>query len=371
MAVDEKASVIIDRKLHQNLIDCDVHPMIDGQFGELLQYMSAPWRQKLAFMANGPITNAPSQRMPHFRGPDVYNRDATPPAGGLPASNADFVRADLLDRYKVDYALLISLQAAISSVMSTHDEHSAAVVSAFNDYFLDRWTSDARFRYALVVSPLNPELAAKEIRRHGKHPAVAAVFLPLMVDLLGHHRWHPIYEACLEFGFPIVSHPGAGDGLFDGAPRYPGHVELMVEKYLAISSVLPVHLTSLVMKGTFERYPQLKFLFVEWRFAWILAHMWDMDSGWREARIEVPWVKKWPSEYVREHMRFASQPLPDPRGPRQLEELIEGQLSDILVFSSDYPHWNSDRPGSVLNGLSGATKRKVFYDNAHSILRLE
>jgi|SRR5579859_685456 len=360
----------VSRETVAKLIDCDVHPMIDGRFGQLLPYMEEPWRRRLAFMADAPVTNAPSQRMPHFRGIDVYNRDATPPDGGPPASDPQFVRTDLLDRYDIDRVLLIPLQAGLSAVMSTHDVHSAAIVRAFNEFFLDRWTIDKRFQYALTVSPLNPELAAMEIRRHGRNPAVAAVFLPLTLDLLGHDRWHPIYEACLEFGLPLVSHPGTGDGLFDGAPRYPGHVELMVEKYLALSAVLPVHITSLIMKGTFERYPALRFVFVEWRFAWIVPHMWDMDNGWREARTEVPWVKKWPSEYVRQHMRFATQPVPDPREPRVLEQLIENHLSDVLVFSSDYPHWNNDRPGTVLRGLSDVTKRKIFYENARSVLRL-
>jgi len=81
-------------------------------------------------------------------------------------------------------------------------------------------------------------------------------------------------------------------------------------------------------------------------------------------------VKKWPSEYVHDHIKFSSQPIDEPREPGELDHLIETFMSDLLMYSSDYPHFDGDRPGTVLMSLSAETRRKVFHDNARSVLRL-
>ena len=40
-------------------------------------------------------------------------------------------------------------------------------------------------------------------------------------------------------------------------------------------------------------------------FTWLPAHLWRFDKEWRNLRRLVPWVKRPPSEYVREHVRVA------------------------------------------------------------------
>ena len=101
--------------------------------------------------------------------------------------------------------------------------------------------------------------------------------------------------------------------------------------------------------------------------------MWRMDAGWRRNRPEVPWLRKWPSEYVRDHIRLSSQPVDDDPDASELYRQIElegSYLSEIIVYSSDYPHWDNDRPGAVFNQLSDESKRKIFCDNGKGALRL-
>jgi predicted TIM-barrel fold metal-dependent hydrolase len=73
---------------------------------------------------------------------------------------------------------------------------------------------------------------------------------------------------------------------------------------------------------------------------------------------------------VHDHIRFTTQPLDEPKRQADLDRLIEDYFADNLCFASDYPHWDNDRPGTVLQTLSEETKRKVNFENARATLRL-
>ena len=61
-------------------------------------------------------------------------------------------------------------------------------------------------------------------------------------------------------------------------------------------------------------------------------------------RDEVPHVKRPPSEYVREHFWYPSQPMDEPEHPEHLRDVIDWIGWDRVVFSTDYPHWDFDDP---------------------------
>jgi predicted TIM-barrel fold metal-dependent hydrolase len=70
---------------------------------------------------------------------------------------------------------------------------------------------------------------------------------------------------------------------------------------------------------------------------------------------------------------LATQPVDDDPDATELYRLIEHPrtfLSEVLCYSSDYPHWDNDRPGRVFNKVSDETKRKIFSTNAAETLRL-
>ena len=69
-------------------------------------------------------------------------------------------------------------------------------------------------------------------------------------------------------------------------------------------------------------------------------------------RMEVPWVDRPPIEIVRDHVRLTLQPLDAPEEPELLEKLFEQLGSDeMLLFSSDYPHWRFDGDEAIPKGL--------------------
>ena len=71
--------------------------------------------------------------------------------------------------------------------------------------------------------------------------------------------------------------------------------------------------------------------------------MWRLDKEWKGLRSNTPWVRRPPSDYIREHMRLTVQPVGAPPDRRFLLQTIEQMESDsLLMFASDYPHWHYD-----------------------------
>jgi predicted TIM-barrel fold metal-dependent hydrolase len=97
-----------------------------------------------------------------------------------------------------------------------------------------------------------------------------------------------------------------------------------------------------------------------------------LDSTWQKLRGEVPHVKRKPSEYMREHVWFTTQPLEEPERPQDTESVYEmfeeAGFADRLMFSSDYPHWDFDSPyKSVPTSFPIERRRRMLGRNASSL----
>jgi hypothetical protein len=90
-------------------------------------------------------------------------------------------------------------------------------------------------------------------------------------------------------------------------------------------------------------------------------------------RVESAWVRKRPTDYLRERMILTTQPIEASRGEGEslLSELtlFEG-IEDILAFASDYPHWDADDPTYVYAFFPSGWRGKIAHENARKVLRL-
>jgi predicted TIM-barrel fold metal-dependent hydrolase len=250
-------------------------------------------------------------------------------------------------------------------------DESVVICSAYNEYFLEKWCeADSRYRYAICVSPQDPEQSAAEIHRLASHRGVAAVYMPTVNTLLGHRFHFPIYAAAQEHDLPIFQHVSGAEGAFQGSPAAIGFPETFAERRATYPLYAMTGLSSLVFSGVFTKFPRLKFAFLEYGFSWLLTFLWRMDKLWQEARVDVPWVTEAPSEMLRERVKFGTQPIDEPAAEGQLMELIAMMGAGWLMFSTDYPHWDGDEPAMVLKGLSPQDQQRVFRTNAESIFRL-
>ena len=89
-----------------------------------------------------------------------------------------------------------------------------------------------------------------------------------------------------------------------------------------------------------------------------------MSKFWRGLRIEVPWVDRAPIEVVRDHVRLTLQPFDAPPTADSVERLLEHLGSeDMLLFSSDYPHWHFDGDEALPDGLPDALLGRILKGN--------
>ncbi|MQA25637.1 MAG: amidohydrolase family protein [Micromonosporaceae bacterium] len=355
------------------LVDCDVHPIMKGGMEELRPYLSRASQHRLGLDERRDLTTTGHREAVSIPRNTLYvnqagvlRGDARAPDGSAPGADPSFTAQQLLDANSISRAVLIGGEVLGLGAMPDPDA-AAMIASAYNDWLADTWLSaDERYRGNLVVAAQDPQLAAAEVRRAGQDERFVAVLLPLTNILMGQRHYYPIYEAAAELALPITVHPNSGEGIFRTSPTLAGGTPTYyVEWQAGLSQVFQANVISLICQGVFERFPTLKVILTEGGLGWIPDVIWRLDKNVRGLRDEVPWIRRLPSEYVFDHVRFTTQPLPEPKRRLHLQVLCEiAQAERTLMFSSDYPHWDFDDPRHVLTALPAEIRRQVKADNA-------
>jgi uncharacterized protein len=242
---------------------------------------------------------------------------------------------------------------------------AAAICSAVNDWtakkLLDR---EPRLRASILVPPQNPALAVDEIERVAPDRRFVQVLLPAMGDaLLGRRGYWPIYAAAEKHELPIGVHAGSTYRWAPTASGWPSH---RVEDYVAQSAAFEGQLVSFLAEGVFQKYPKLKLVLIESGFTWLPSVLWRTAKEWRGVRPEVPWIDRNPAEIVADHVRLTLQPIDAPKSdPSILARTLEHIGSDrMLLFSTDYPHWQFEGEDVLPDGLPESMIRKLLIGNA-------
>jgi predicted TIM-barrel fold metal-dependent hydrolase len=349
------------------IVDVDIHHR-PRSTQEWVPYLSDEWKrtvdgQEVPFLPIPLWVNAAGGSQPN----GARRTDLEIEPGLIAGYDIDLVKRELLDPFNHWRGIL------------THDlgEHAggsnpyftADVCRAANEWTLDTWLSADERLYGLITVPTTwPEAAAAEIRRLGAHEKFAGVLLSnngLGVPF-GHPVFHPIYEAAAEMGLGILFHPCGGDVVHEAAGGYNG----LTAEYITQAGQRAMHIiSSLIVHGVFEKHPGLKVVLTEYGWTWLPNLLWRLDGQYKLLSQESPWVKRLPSEYVREHVRLGTQPMEEsivPGGIRTLVESVEG-IEDVLCFSSDFPHWTQDEPWYLAREIPEEWHRKVFCENAAEV----
>jgi hypothetical protein len=198
---------------------------------------------------------------------------------------------------------------------------------------------------------------------------VQILLLTRAIEPLGKRRFWPIYEAAAAHGLPVAIHVFGYSGHAVTGAGWPSYY---CEEMTGHSGVCQNAITSLVLEGVFERYPELKVVKIEGGFGWLPALTWRLDRHWARLRAEVPHVKRPPSEYLREQLFITTQPIEEPERQQHLIETMEWVGWDRLLFATDYPHWDFDNPLTVVPKKIGVERRRQIYSgNARGLYRLD
>ena len=113
--------------------------------------------------------------------------------------------------------------------------------------------------------------------------------------------------------------------------------------------------------------------FLESGFTWLPAHMWRMDKEWKNLRRLVPWVRRPPSDYVREHVRLGIQPLDAPPTAAQMLQIIDQLGSDdLLMYTATIRTCTCSNAGEqLLDLLPRSMQNKVRSETARRLYRLD
>jgi hypothetical protein len=338
-------------------IDCDVHPQLPGVAG-LSAYLDDYWRDQFA---NRQIDRLPFQLSSYPPSSPLSLRpDWRPAPGQKPGPEA--IRAHVLDRFGLGLAILNPLHGAVALF---NNDMAAALISAVNDWVAkELLDAEPRLRASILLPAGDVELALREIERLAPDRRfVQALVLAMGEAPLGRRSNWPIFAACERHGLALGIHAGS---LYRHAPTYAGWPSYRVEDYVAQSGAFETQLLSLITEGVFQQHPKLKVVLMESGLTWLPHFLWRTNKTWRGTRPEVPWLDRPPAEIVREHVRFTLQPVDAPPAePDVLARVMEHIGSDeLLLFSTDYPHWQFDGEQVLPPGLGERTIKKMLVDNA-------
>jgi predicted TIM-barrel fold metal-dependent hydrolase len=353
----------------QSVIDCDVHCNVPS-IRVLFPYLSEYWRETIEQTG---FKGATDNYYPG--GAALSARPGTTPESGPPGSDLSLLRSQALDAQNVELAIL-NCAYAVDGIRNPYG--AAAVASAINDWLIAEWLDkEPRLRASIVVTPQYPDLAAREIDRVAGHPGFVQVFLPGHSERpYGNRRYLPIFEAAVRHNLVAGIQFGGAPGIPPTASGWPTYY---AEEAVGMAHIFQSQLTSLVSEGTFAELPELRITMVEGGWTWLPSTMWRLDKNWKGLRREIPWASQPPSEYIRQHVRFTTQPIDAPPDPRHLLQIVDQLGSDdLLLYATDYPHWHGDdeldaTPPSQAGlpiELSPERSRKILSENARSWYRL-
>ena len=135
-------------------------------------------------------------------------------------------------------------------------------------------------------------------------------------------------------------------------------------------------MAQLIVNGTFERFPELKFYFAEINTAIFPASLYYMDRDYLEYNswfeLELP---KMPSQYMRDHGLYGM--VREPLAVRIGQELPNDMPLELFWWGSDFPHSVGTFPHSrkyieeTFADLSPELRHTLLVGNAAAHLHLD
>jgi predicted TIM-barrel fold metal-dependent hydrolase len=346
------------------LIDTDVHerPPQGLTMLDLVPYMDPVWARFVTRTDGGEWTGFP--KLGGYIAPvakngvrEDWNYEGNVQGGGV---SIEKMREHLIEGEGVSTPI-INGPLFYPTVFPGDPDFVCALASAYNDWQIENWLEkEPQLRGSVHVHGNLPDWSAKEIDRVAAHPQVVQVILPLVTTVQwGDPFYRPIWEAALRNDLAIAFHHANQTNTLLGWPRYFIEWHTMAAPQAAQNQVM-----SLIVNGTFDKYPDLKVVMLESGVTWIHWLMWRLDQQYRELRTNIPWVKRLPSEHIRSNVKVATQPITEVT-PGEFQALVEmTETQDVFVFASDYPHYDADSADTVLAALPDELRFKIRWRNA-------
>ncbi len=340
------------------VVDSDVHPV--PKAGQILEYLPEPYRSKVISHKVGSIITYDA---PDFAYAFAMRTDTFGPNGEFPGSDPELAFQQLIMEAGSDIAIL---EPGIKA--ERLPEWTQAMCNAHNQWQAEQWLGPRpnwhqRWRGSICAAAEDPAGAVREIEKWAGHPYMAQILIRAEPrPAWGDPMYDPVWATAVKHDIPVSCH--LSRGFHETLPMPPVGLPSYNHDFMVTYSLLAANqVMSLVFDGVFDRFPELRIVLVEHAFSWILPLMWRMDAIY-EARKSWLDIKRKPSEYVKDHIKFTTQPFETPEDRTEVTRALEWmECEKILLFSSDYPHWTFDDPRWLIKHLPPAAREAIMYRN--------
>ncbi len=271
---------------------------------------------------------------------------------------------------------------ALSYGKIVNRDWAIAVTRAYNDWLADRYIADSpRFKGMALLPIQEPEAAVEELRRAVTELGMLGAMLPssTFAGHVGAKQFWPIYAEADRLGCCIGVHGGCHEGfqLDDMNVYAPVHA-------LGHPFGQMVSFAGVVFNGLPDKYPNVRWAFLEGGVSWLLVALERFDRSWETHVAYDPRGELIPlragervSDYVRRHIKEGRLYVGCEGEEPDLAHAIRSVGAEPFMFSSDYPHEvNAEMCKHELaelmenEQLTEADKAAVLHGNAERFYRL-
>jgi uncharacterized protein len=356
------------------VVDCDCHLYETSAMPEIIRYIENPnLRRSFERMSPGMLMHA---MLPGNLGDrSVSGRIKTDLDMQLPTGERASVHplaAGLLhsmDQMAIDYSILFPTPML---TLGTHPQPEVEVElgRAYNRWLVrEVLTASPRIRTMAYLPLSNPDASVEFVDEFAEAPGVVGFMVTAV-------RYQPIHENRFMKVFAALNERSARLAFHSG-PNWSDRPFEQLNRFLSAHALgfpfyAMLQLTNLVVNGIPERFPEVRFVFMEAGQAWVPFLIARLDGEYRMRSSEAPLLKRLPSAYIRD-MYFTTQPFEQLDDVDHMRAVFETMAADTqLLYSSDYPHQDFDLPTLIwdLPFLSEEAKRNILGGNAMRLFGL-
>jgi len=251
---------------------------------------------------------------------------------------------------------------------------SAAVCRAYNNWLYDFCQTDpARMKVAAMVPQHDPKEAVKEARRAVNELGAVGIYMrPNFVNGVTFHSadYAELWATLEELNVPVGFHEGTGSVYHQDGSEFADN-RLMLHACSHPIGMMKA-MISMICGGVFESFPGLRAAYLEANAGWVPFWLGRMDRDYSLYREwDAPFLTRLPSEYFASNCYVGTE-----ADEAELRYTVDAVGGSNIVFSSDYPHHDSEFPDSVNEFLShedlaDEVKRNILWDNCARLYALD
>jgi predicted TIM-barrel fold metal-dependent hydrolase len=356
------------------VVDCDCHLYETSAMPEIVRYIENPnvrrsfERASVGMLMHAMLPGNLGDRSSSGRiKTDLDMQLPTGDRAGVHRLAAGLLHS--MDQMAIDYSILFPTPMLTLGV-HPQPEIEVELGRAYNRWLVrDVLVASPRIRTMAYLPLSDPEASVAFIDEFADAPGVVG----FMVTAVRHqpiheNRFMKVFAALDERSAPLAFHSGPNwsERPFEQLNRFLSAHALGFPFYAMLQ------MTNLVVNGIPERFPDVRFVFMEAGQAWVPFLIARLDGEYRMRSSEAPLLRRLPSAYIRD-MFFTTQPFEQLDSADHLRAVLETMAADTqLLYSSDYPHQDFDLPTLIwdLPFLTVEAKRNILGGNAMRLFGL-